>query len=436
MSRFVKLSEEVVASIISNLSRDEKSLSNLCLVGNRIVLAIARSYLCKEANVHVNFDDQSDPYSLSVFVTDELHARSVVSVKFIFSGIFDNEKSNTSVLQKSLQKLTSLKHAHLSFFRMREKSRDSNAPILLEILLQSLPNLTSIYVEGYDPARNLTTPIKLHQLKALVVRYSNPILSHIWTSAPGLEVIEMLGGSSSGYYVTIDAENLYTGYTGSMVGTKYVFEDSGTLVKTGYFDHLKRLYVGSDLSGNLHDDVEAIIHFFRRFPNSLPFLEELVLFFHFSVEDYTTILRAVAGPQLKRLRLGLSPFLTQIADRNSIFHYSSPQWDKCTSLKELWLPIAGPESLKEIGLLQPAMNILTHLYFEHPFRDRDEFVKNQEELVKLLSSCAPLLEIVSWDNGDVFGIIREDSEVKLVSKQTYVKPKWQRFASSVKWWDS
>lgn len=191
----VKLSQELLTTIARNLSK--RSLRNLCLVGNRVLLAVAQPLLWKEITYHVKLDG-TRPINLYLLTTNQRIAGSVVSAKFTFTGPYDYNRPITRLLEKSLKSLTSLNCASLHFSEASSVDSDKDSPSLLEVVLKSLVCLKSVCIKGYlANEERPVLPIKLPWLKNIAAGHCSPTVAQTWTLVEKLEALEL--GRSEGY---------------------------------------------------------------------------------------------------------------------------------------------------------------------------------------------------------------------------------------------
>ncbi|KIK64339.1 hypothetical protein GYMLUDRAFT_412004 [Collybiopsis luxurians FD-317 M1] len=460
MTLLVDLPEEIISATIHNLSHDKNSLQNVCLAGNHILLAIARPLTWKQVTLHVNFDNWNDQRNIWFFTADPKRAASVVSAKFLFSGLYEYDQPITSVLQKALRNMTGLNHTCLSFFEsyssgstIEDEDGAEDAPLLLEIVLKCLPKLKTIFVEGYDSGEGLVVPVVLPQLSQLVSRYCSPSVAEIWTSARHLEVIELFGGDGDRYYhdwchsIHMDypkESNLrFTGYSGNIMGSGYLLNEIA--LKLGYFNCLRRFYIGSEEIGRQSCmDADHVVEFFKLNLNPLPGLEELVIRCPLTVEEYEAVIASAANASLRRLSMDIDSDLPDEA-LGPVFAKSSI-WEKFTSLEELSLPIKGLDE-EQMDILLPAISSLgslTHLYFLIDEGDWGAYPRTHRNAMRL-GHGTPQLEMVVWDQFPLFHdtllpaygckLLRDNNgTVTLCNEGAIKRPGWQYLSSPFEWW--
>ncbi|KAE9407998.1 hypothetical protein BT96DRAFT_1013872 [Gymnopus androsaceus JB14] len=436
MSSLAELPEELITTIVHSLSSDKQSLLNLCLAGNHILLAIARPLTWREVTFHVDLDewisfDDIDWWttrSIFHFTADQKRAKSVISPRIKFSGIYNYGQPIIGLLQESLKKLTNLNHAYLSFF---EVFSTDGTPSLLEVVLQSLPSLKSVYVDGYGAGEEPIAPIELPPLKSLVTSYCSPNVAELWASARNLEVMELCGGYGARYYWEnihkLHSSRSFMGYDGETMGTGYILNEG--LLHAGYFNHLRRLHIVSELDENEEClDIAHIVEFSTLCPNSLTSLEELILELPFTIPEYEVVLDGMTVPGLRRLMVKLQD--TAFGYIETIFTSPRRTWERLTSLEEFWLPLEGLREA-EVGIICLALSHLKNLkclYFEENREYYADVDHMAEGVTMHLGAHLPQLDGVYW-NYYSFKVLRDqEGMVKSVIKQEYQKPKWQTFS--------
>ncbi|KAK7052114.1 hypothetical protein R3P38DRAFT_2858637 [Favolaschia claudopus] len=454
MAVLLDLSPELVTAVLDHLAPFSQTLDNLCLAGNRNLLALARPYTWREVDLTLS-DNRKTSAALAErllsFCADSAKVSAVRSLNLAFVGRFDYHTPAIKTLAENLPRLVNVTHATVNCVNSYNAFGWA-LPRYIQSIVEELPSLLSLAVDGcldgfHDGAQDMgENPIP--PLRHLRARFCQPEIyegvSTVWSYCSNLEVVELAGGLAEKF---LKQHSLLTD-TEIKVKTMLVYSCGMNSIlydrtkRPAIFETAKTIKLISDVNSSTmspaSDSDSWELTVFEANPNEpSESLTEFVLDLSICVESFGVILSGIRSPILERIGViaaddgswipsEFDQFLTRLTDNGGLFFAGFE------SLEELILPCDGvsPETLRLLPPLLAHAPALQHLYFAATdCGDLAAAAKTYAEAISTLAS-------VSWRNRCCFCVSRQAgvSPVRL-TERPYEAPRWQGWNGIGKWWE-
>ncbi|KAK7023133.1 hypothetical protein R3P38DRAFT_2532504 [Favolaschia claudopus] len=473
MAVLLDLSPELVTAVLDYLAPFSETLDNLCVVGNRNLLALARPYTWREVDITLS-DNRKTSATLAerllAFCADSAKVSAVRSLNITVIGSFDYHTPAIEALGENLPRLVNVTHATVNCVNSYNAFGWA-LPRYIQSIIEELPSLLSLAVDGcldgfHDGAQDMgENPIP--PLRHLRARFCQPEIvegvSTVWSYCSNLEVVELAGGL---------AEKFLKQHS-SLTDTKLEAKLEGTLEypcgmnsflyerteRPAIYHTAKTIKLISDVNSSTSpvSDSWDLTWVFEANPNEpSESLTEFVLDLSICVKSFGVILSGIRSPILERIGViaaedgcwipsEFDEFLVQITDAGGAFV------DGFESLEELVLPCDGisPDTLVRAEyllhfhladhqlqrLLPPLLAhapALQHLYLAVADCEEGDLAAAAKTYAEAIST----LVSVSWRKRCCFDIYRQAGTLPLrLRERLYEAPRWQGWNGIGKWWE-
>ncbi|KAK0457021.1 uncharacterized protein EV420DRAFT_1550981 [Desarmillaria tabescens] len=404
MVNLVDLPTELLHTIFSNIHGENVTLNNICLVGNRTLLAIARPLTFREINIALSLPLTESHRFYSKFrsvYSNKNRRDSVKSISFRCSGFPDIKMSE--ILVKQLPRFAGVTHASVECEYDHLNDDGTCLSTILIPIIFKMPALESFSISACGLDDN-----------AFSLDYSRPFLKHVRfdcvCSGPILEYAHVEGVQ------IIEARGDYEDYTimQTLDGISSLSEPQQHLL-----NHLD-LRSTPDPSDQLGIDMAQ---WFAELPaGSFPNLEVLVILIPIYHMFLGAILENLSVGKLKKLCIG------RVSVWDTIRYVPTlPPMDDFTSLEETLLLYNGYED-SVISNLTKAPR-LTHIHF---FGDIDADYMGK---ARTYGELVETLRTVSWVNRATIGLERDDKgDIVHTEARDYEEPAWFEFGTAADGW--
>ncbi|KAJ7285319.1 hypothetical protein C8J57DRAFT_1709548 [Mycena rebaudengoi] len=442
MPNLLDLSPELMEAILDILAPDSPALDNLCLAGNRNLLALARPYTWRELSLTFSSFESDELNASSAlasriesFFADPVKPAAARTLKMKVDGVFDPSAPAVLALLKDAHKLVRV--THLSFDGLECRAYSESPGTVIRRVLKSLPRVRSLNVEccesrnrnEYEGMEGPLAPSLVH----IATRLSGHGLGYFLQYCPNIQVLELEGGDIFEYWCKNTKKDTSN-------ATRSSFDD------TTFSPLPVLLYLNENLPNTLRklkivarweDYVWRIYEFFEQMAEPPAVLKEVFIDIPIFVNEYQIIIRGLRGPVIERLAVTSPEVVEDFVHVIQNLSGDDTFFSAFESLEEFWIPWGGvletasddPEAHPVLAKLLSHAPALKHLYFDAP-----ENAVVFMSAAKTYASSITTLETVSWKARATHRVLR-GAQIRTVPL-AYSGPTWQAWTGVGKWWET
>ncbi|KAK7023147.1 hypothetical protein R3P38DRAFT_3195099 [Favolaschia claudopus] len=451
MAVLLDLSPELVIAVLDHLAPFSQTLDNLCLAGNRNLLALVRPYTWREVDITLSDNRKTSAAlaeRLSAFCSDSAKITAVRSLNITVMGSFDYYEPASSTLWENLPHLVNVTHTTVNCVNSYNRFASRDLPRYIQAIVEELPSLMSLVVDGcldqcHDGGHNMRkTPIpSLRHLRARFCQL-HPMgegVSVVWSYCSNLEVVELAGGLVEKFFkqhsLLTDAQikAQLQGTSESLCGMYDILNPPhNARERPAVFHTAKTLKLISDANSSGNDLVRLFAEDLEEPSESLT---EVFLDLAICAESFGVILWGFRSPIIERMGV--------IAADDGC--WISGEFDQLLArIKNGALFFAGFESLEELVLpcdgISPETPATSASPGPRPCTSASSFAATDcgdlAAAAKTYAEAISTLASVSWRNRCCFCVSRAVSASSVqLGEGLYEAPSWQGWNGIGKWWE-